>query len=217
MSWGDGKFYHADVDAAASVNATAITLYAVDPTDGTSTSQPVTGCDGYPVGFAFDEARGVVLLTTQTNDEVSFCSVDVGTAAGTRLTTLPRGDAEDTSTSYYAAYVSHASDGVATRVGHQLVTTGASLGIGTGSGVKIYRVAATPRAATRTVRRSRRRRGPNVDRPWASSLGDDSRRRRGRDADHPRVAETPRPRRGSSLGLGAAAATTWIVPGRSAA
>ena len=81
------------------------------------------------MGLAFDEASGALLLTTQTPNEVTFCSVDVSTGAASSANTLPRGDSESASTSYYAAYVSHVHDGTAVRVGNQMVTTGENLGV----------------------------------------------------------------------------------------
>jgi len=123
-------FYLADVDAAASANATAITLYAINPADGSSTATPVSGCEGFPMGMSWDEALGMLIVATQTPSTVTFCAIDPsGTSKS--MGSLPRGSSESTDTSYYAAYISHAQAGVAVRVGHKIVTEGKELGVST--------------------------------------------------------------------------------------
>ena len=123
------KFYIADVDAAASKNATAITLYAIDPSDGSSTSKAVSGCEGYPTGLAFDVAAARLVLAVQDASSVTFCTVDPSSGAARASPALARG-ADESDSSYYGAYVSHANAGVAVRVGHKLVSKGSDLGVG---------------------------------------------------------------------------------------
>jgi len=126
------KFLLADVDLSGGGKGNAsspVLLYSVDPSDGTSTVSPLAGVSGYPVGLAWDAPQGTLLLTTQSADHVSFFRVEVNVSRATLLSSQPRG-ASESSTTFYAAYVSHAHDGVAYRAGHKMVSTGQNLGLG---------------------------------------------------------------------------------------
>lgn len=124
------KFYYADVDAATSTNASKITLYAIDPTDGSSTAQDVTGCEGFPVGVAFDDSLGKLVVAMQTTTVAQFCAIDPATAHASVLGSVERGSSESASGAYYSAYISYAASATAVRVGHKLVSQGAELGVG---------------------------------------------------------------------------------------
>ena len=127
------RFVHADVDLAGGKgNASSpVVLYTIDPVDGTSTSAPVSGCSGYPMGIAWDAGLNKLIIATQTSSTISYFGVDAATAVATPMGTLARGASESASSSFYAAYISHAHGGVAVRVGHELVTKGTQLGVGT--------------------------------------------------------------------------------------
>jgi hypothetical protein len=122
------KFYYADVPVLPA-NGTTIKFYTIDPSDGSSTATDVLGCEGFPTGVAWDEKQSKLVIAVQTKDTVEFCAIEPSTAKAASLGSLSRG-ASEASTAFYAAYMSHASGGVAARVGHQMVTTGEKLGLG---------------------------------------------------------------------------------------
>ena len=127
------RFLLADVVLnAGKANASSpVVLYAINPADGSSTAQPVSGAVGYPIGLAWDATLDKLLLATQSDTTVMYFAVDTSTAVATPMGSLARGADEASSSSYYSAFISQADGGVAVRVVHQIVTKGTGLGVGT--------------------------------------------------------------------------------------
>lgn len=128
------KFFWFDlVDAT-----TTITLYLVDPADGSSSAAPVRGgAAGNVIGMGYHAESGSAVLTTGAKDGASFrfYSVDLATAVATPLGggggAVPRG-ADESDPSFYAGYVSAVGAEVTTtyRLGFEGVTQGTGPGLG---------------------------------------------------------------------------------------
>jgi hypothetical protein len=125
-----GKFVFVDSDRSGKGPDFPLKLYTVDPSTGSSTSMVVKGATGFPSGMAYDEATKTMVIGIQSDTEASFYGVDIATGTATSLGSVPRG-ADESSTSYYAAYMSHVHNGQAFRVGHAAVTTGQNPGVST--------------------------------------------------------------------------------------
>lgn len=123
------RFVFADADVLDA--ALPLTLYTINPADGSSASLPIKGCAGYPVGMAFDADTEKLMLGLQSKAHATYCAVDAKTGAATQLGSLDRGSSEANSTNFYGAYLSHASGSSVFRVGHRLVSSGAEPGIST--------------------------------------------------------------------------------------
>eukprot|EP00756_Hemistasia_phaeocysticola_P001096 Hpha_TRINITY_DN10793_c0_g2::TRINITY_DN10793_c0_g2_i1::g.43525::m.43525 len=120
------RFVWADQDIAQ--GAKTVTVYTVDPKTGVSTSKAVSGVLSYPVGFAWDAALGSLVVGTQTATEAELWKVDPDTGAAVSLGKVDRG-ADESSATYYAAYITASDNGVVYRVGNKAVTTAASPGL----------------------------------------------------------------------------------------
>jgi len=124
------RFVFADADYSGKGPAYPLTVYTIDATTGASTSKPVSGCAGEPLGMTWDaDAKGLV-LGMQDKDSASFFLVNPDTGKATPAGTVSRGSSES-SPSYYAAYISYAGAGKAYRVGHEQVSSGTGPGMST--------------------------------------------------------------------------------------
>jgi len=122
-----------DPESGAYTPKSPLVLFGLDARSGASTVTRVTGCEAalavgrYPVGMAWDAVRRALVVGVQNATSAAFCSITPATGAGVDMAILPRGATEQAA-GYYAAFLSHAADGVVTRVGHRLVSTGAQPG-----------------------------------------------------------------------------------------
>lgn len=132
FSWDPAKarFVFADADYTAKGPAFPLTVFSIDAATGVSTSKVVSGCAGEPLGMVFDTATSSLIIGTQDRDSASFCSVDPDTGVAKALSKVARGSGE-TSDTFYAAYMSYASSGIAYRVGHRQVSFGTDPGMNT--------------------------------------------------------------------------------------
>lgn len=130
FSWDPAKvrFVFADADYAAKGPAFPLTIYSIDAATGVSTSKAVSGCAGEPLGMAFDKSTQRLIVATQDKDSAFFCSVNPDTGVAEKLSKVARGSGE-TSDTYYAAYMSYVSSGIAYRVGHRQVSFGTDPGM----------------------------------------------------------------------------------------
>jgi len=132
------RFVFADLDFGSGVLTHPLVLYTIDAATGASTSREVRGCSGYsnyPVGQAWDvstassSAGGALLVASQTESRVHFCSIHPETAQGTPLGSVARGR-DEADPNHYAAYISHAGSGLAYRIGYLQATNGTGGGVG---------------------------------------------------------------------------------------
>eukprot|EP00451_Oxyrrhis_marina_P003287 CAMPEP_0204274372 /NCGR_PEP_ID=MMETSP0468-20130131/25140_1 /ASSEMBLY_ACC=CAM_ASM_000383 /TAXON_ID=2969 /ORGANISM="Oxyrrhis marina" /LENGTH=452 /DNA_ID=CAMNT_0051250571 /DNA_START=59 /DNA_END=1417 /DNA_ORIENTATION=+ len=124
------KFVFVDSDRTAKGPDFPLQLFTIDPVTGESTSVDVSGAKGYPSGIAYDEAAKALVIGVQTSTTAEFYAVDLKTGAATSMGSVARG-ADESSKSFYAAYISHAHNGQAVRVGHAAVTAGQDPGVST--------------------------------------------------------------------------------------
>lgn len=132
------KFFWFDIKQQGATSTTPITLYLVDPADGSSTSATVSGgAQGNVIGFAYHTESGAAVLTTGARDghTFSFYTVDLNTAASTPLGgaagSVARG-ANETDPGYYSGYISALGLNITTtyRLGYESVTQGMGPGLG---------------------------------------------------------------------------------------
>ena len=128
------RFFALDIVQTGSSASSPITLYAIDPATGESTSTLVSGAAGNVVSFDYHpESDSVVMATgVRTDTAFSYYAVNVTTGGATPLATVARGASENGSAAYYAPYITavDADPSRLFRLGFQVVTEQSGPGLG---------------------------------------------------------------------------------------
>ena len=143
--------YDASARSGGPPTSSPLVVFTIDAATGASSVAHVSGCEGgYPVGQAWDDELQRLVVGVQNRTSASFCAIRPSSGEGTPFGTIDRGasrvhasahhgallfstgtidrGASEASDAYYSAYISHVGAGVAVRVGHRLVTSGAQPG-----------------------------------------------------------------------------------------